>query len=549
MKKISNIQKITLVGFVLVGGMLGIATEKTVHNEENFEIAKNLEIFSEMYREVNTYYVDELDANKLIRTSMDAMLHSLDPYTVFISAEQAGDFQFQITGKYDGIGAVVRKHGNESVVTDLYEGAPAEQAGLLAGDVIMSIDGKSVAASGNTDGLKGMSGSEVVLKVKRPGESGEKTIKIKRGEIKVPNVPFAARLEGDLAYIVLSTYTENAGRNVALALNTLRQKGEVKGIVLDLRGNGGGLLNEAVDLTNVFVKKDERIVDTKGKLRDYDRSFKTLNKPVDTEIPLVVLVDQNSASASEITAGAVQDLDRGVLVGRRSFGKGLVQNTREVGYDARVKLTTSKYYTPSGRCIQATTYKDGMPVDISDSLRTAFRTKNGRVVYDGGGILPDVRVEQPKASHLLEQLQKQHVIFDFATQYCQKKSKLEGGSKFVLSEVEYQEFVSYTDGRKFSYESDSEKKLNELIEKSKAEGYYTEISSELTAMQQRIAEDRKADFKRYRAEIAQAIEKELVNRFYHQKGVIEHNLKQDPDVKAAIEVLRDPVRYRKLLGA
>lgn len=534
---------------ILLLGLL-VAFKPDTGNNKFFEITKNLEIFTNMYKELNTYYVDDIDPDKIVKIGIDAMMESLDPYTVYIPEEDAASFRYQLTGKYGGVGVTVRKSATDYILTEVYEESPALRAGLRAGDVLLQIGDKKLSAKGNdddTDGLKGAPGTEVTLKV-RHANGKEEVLKVIREEIKIPNIPYAAILDDGVAYINVSTFTEKVGLNVENTLRQLQDKGEVKSIVLDLRGNGGGLLNEAVNLVNVFVPKKQLVVETKGKIVDWDRSFRTLNPPLETEKPMVVLIDGNSASASEITAGALQDLDRAVLVGERSFGKGLVQNTRDVGYNAKIKLTTAKYYTPSGRCIQAVEYTDGKAKNLPDSLRQKFKTKNGRIVYDGGGITPDVTVAyQDEANFLLKGLTEQYILFDFASKYQATHPTIASPKEFRITDADYEDFIKYVNSRKYAYETESEKALKLLEEETKKENTGAEVANELATLRKQFDTDKKNDLSRYKTYIKSIIEREIVSRYYYEKGQIEAALRDDEGIKTAIQILKDPARYNKIL--
>ncbi len=517
-----------------------------------FEISKNLEIFANIYKELNTSYVDEIDPAKLMRTGVDAMVKSLDPYTNYISESEIAGFKLQVTGRYGGIGASIRKLKDRDyvVITEPYEGFPAEKAGLQAGDEIISIAGKSAKDKSTkevSDILKGAPGDEVTITVRRPGTPKDFDVSLKRKEVKIPNVPYSGMLDDETAYVTLTTFTERAGANVGDAIQKLKKDNDVKSVVLDLRGNGGGLLKEAVNLSNVFIDKNEEVVTTRSRNVENDRSFRTLNKSLDMEIPLVVLIDGSSASASEIVSGVVQDLDRGVLVGQESFGKGLVQNTRQVGYNSKLKLTTAKYYIPSGRCIQAVNYKDGKTSTIKDSLRTEFKTRNGRSVFDGAGVKPDIEVEIPEVSNVERALVLQNVIFDYATQYKLKNEKIAQASEYTFTDADFKDFEQFVAGRDIDYETSSEKELKQLEEKSKKENYYDAIKADIEAMKRKIDADKKKDLYKHKTSITRLIEREIVQRYYYQKGAVEVGLKGDPYIEAALKVLKDQQRYKSIL--
>ena len=535
---------------VAIIALLGIATIPSDHNKY-FEISKNIEIFTNIYKEVNTYYVDDLDPAKLMRTGVDAILESLDPYTNYISESEIEGFRYITDGKYNGIGAMIRKIDDYVTITEPYDNCPAQKAGLKAGDMIMEVDGKSAKGKSTDDVsaiLKGYPGTEVMLKIRRPGESKPLDITLVRDEVVVPNVPYYGMVNNDIGYIALTTFTRDAGRNVGNALKELKKENpSLKGVIFDLRGNGGGLLTEAVNVSNVFIPKGELVVTTKGKVKDWDRSFKTLNKSIDEQIPLVVLIDKGSASASEIVSGVIQDLDRGVLLGQRSYGKGLVQNTRDVGYNSKVKMTTAKYYIPSGRCIQGVSYDDGIPVDIPDSLRTSFKTRSGRTVLDGGGVKPDVNIDQGSDYRLVQDLIRKHMIFEFVTEYCLQQKD----APSTVNGVDFKnfdDFVRFLEANGFEYETESEKMLKRLNDKAKKENLLANIEGELNALRAKITESKKGDLYKFQDAIINLIEKEIASRYYFQKGRIQLGLRNDKEIKEAVAIINDGGRYEELLS-
>ncbi|MEO1514601.1 MAG: S41 family peptidase [Bacteroidota bacterium] len=528
--------------------VLGIATTTTDHGKY-FEISKNIEIFTNLYKEINTYYVDDVDPAKLMRTGVDAMLASLDPYTNYISESEIEGFRYITDGKYNGIGAMIRKTDDYVTITEPYENCPAQKAGLRAGDVILAVDGKS-AQNRSTDDvsdiLKGFPGTEVVLTIRRPGVEKPMKITMVRDEVVVPNVPYSGMLNGDIGYIALTTFTRNAGKNVGDALKKLKEENsKLKGVVFDLRGNGGGLLTEAVNVSNVFISKGELVVSTKGKVLDWDRSFKTINKAVDKDIPLVLLIDGNSASASEIVSGVIQDLDRGVLIGQRSYGKGLVQNTRDVGYNSKVKLTTAKYYIPSGRCIQGVSYDDGKPMDIPDEQRTAFKTRNGRKVLDGGGLKPDMLVKNDGGAGIVKSLIEENILFDYVTGYYLKSDKPENVK--ALEFEGFEDFVAYVQQQDFEYRTESEKILEQLKKQTEKDAYNSIIGTQIAKIEEQIKEEKKNDLSKYKETIIGLIEKEIASRHFYQKGKIQVGLKNDAEIKEAISILNDKARYQSIL--
>lgn len=512
-----------------------------------FDIAKNMEIFANAYREVNHSYVDELDPNKLMRQGLDAMLEGLDPFTNYISETDIEGYRIQVDGTYNGVGAQGKRIGDYVVITEIYENSPAHKASLKVGDSFVSIDGQN--AKGKTenqvlDFLRGFPGTKSQLVVRRAGEKKDLNITLERGEVIIPNVPHSGLVADGVGYINLTTFSQDAGENVGNALRTLKEKNpNLKGVILDLRGNGGGLLNEAINLVNVFVPKGEFVASTKGKVPEWDISLKTQHAPVDKDIPLVVLVDSHSASASEVTSGALQDLDRGVIMGQRSYGKGLVQNTKDVGYNAKIKLTTAKYYVPSGRCIQATRYKNGVPVEIPDAERAQFHTSNGRIVLDGGGIKPDVLLPHDTAVGATKALLDQHIIFDYVTQWSLKHPSID--SIEVFSYNDWDDFVTFAKGRNFDYQTASEKKLKELSELAARENL--PLSADLQAMETKIKTEKKGEIEKQKARIMHEIEQEIVGRYYFQRGKVRKSLKNDPEVDEAVKLLNDSAKYQALL--
>ncbi len=512
-----------------------------------FDIAKNMEIFANAYREVNHSYVDALDPNAVMRRGMDAMLEGLDPFTNYISETDIEGYRIQVDGKYNGLGASGERVGDYVVLIEIIENSPAHKAGLKVGDALISIDGQS--AKGRTeqevqDFLRGYPGTKTDLVVRRPGESKDLKVKLERGEVIIPNVPHSGLVADGIGYINLTMYTENAAQNVGDALTKLKQKNPgLKGVILDLRSNGGGLLNEAVDLVNVFVPKNELVASTRGKVPEWDLNLRTQHSPLDKDIPLVVMMNKMSASASEVTAGALQDLDRAVVIGQKSYGKGLVQNTKDLGYNARIKLTTAKYYVPSGRCIQSVRYKDGEPVDIPESERAQFKTRNGRIVLDGGGIKPDIYLQHDTASGILKALLDQNVIFDYATQFAQKRPTIDSIEIFEFKD--FDDFATFVQSRKFDYQTLSEKKLAELKEIAARENWL--LDAEIQSLENKIKAEKKGELIKQRERILHEIEQEIVGRYYFQRGKVRKNLVNDPEVKEAVKLLNDPARYNAIL--
>ncbi len=529
---------------------------KLPETDRYFEILKNLDIFATLFKEVNTHYVDEINPNTLIKEGIDDMLASLDPYTNYIAADDIETYRMMTTGEYSGIGAVVERKNGVNVVVMPYEGFAAHEAGLQAGDEIHKIGGVSLEGKSSEEIsylLKGQSKSDIVLTIKRYGQPEMFEVTLKREKIAVESVPYAGMVTDDIGYVRLTNFTQNVGRQVGVKTLDLIEQG-AKAMILDLRGNPGGLLHEAVNVSNVFIGKDKKIVVQKGKVRANDWTYKTLNEAVDTDIPLVILTDNGSASASEIVSGVVQDYDRGVLVGRKTFGKGLVQVERPLSYDAVVKITTAKYYTPTGRCIQAIDYSnrnpDGSVGKIPDSLKTEFKTANGRLVYDGGGIDPDVEVKAFDFAPVTISLLRNDHIFFYATEYFYKNPGRENEDprEFGLTEKEYQEFVDWLDNKDFDYTTHFERKIENLIEVAKGEKKYEELKDHIYALQKETLHNKDQDLATFKDEIKTLLEQEIAGRYFYQKGLVESTFDKDPDILEAISVLNDPERYQSLLN-
>ena len=446
-----------ILTFFLVVGLL-FSFKKFADPNRYFEITKNLELFANLYKELNYYYVDDIEPGKLMRTGIDAMLNSLDPYTNYFSEAQVESYRFLTEGKYHGIGAGMQTIDGLPTITELFEESPAYKSGLKLADQITAIGGKSVIGKSKEEidsYMQGSADTHIDLQVRRPGETKELNFSVNRGEVDVPNVPYSGMVSDKIGYINLTVFSDQAGNHVSAALLKLKKEhAEMAGLILDLRGNGGGLLREAVNICNIFIPKNELVVTTKGKVKEWDRAFKTMQNPVDEKIPLVILVDKGTASASEIVSGVVQDLDRGVIMGQSTYGKGLVQNTREIGYNSQVKLTTAKYYIPSGRCIQAVEYENGEPKNIPDSLRADFKTRAGRKVLDGGGIRPDVPIDSENFPEILQELMKQHQVFKYATQYTLQHKEISPVKEFKFND--YEAFKIYLKNSQFNFNSSLE---------------------------------------------------------------------------------------------
>ena len=523
--------------------------------DDYFEVSKNLDVFSTLFREVNMHYVDSVDPAKLMRKGIDAMLETLDPYTDFIPEAEIADYRFITTGQYGGIGALIKQKGDYVVISEPYEGFPAQKADLRIGDELMEADGKSLKGK-KTDEvskvLKGQPNTTVKLLVRREGEKNTLEKVLTREEIRVKNIPYYGMITDNIGYIKLRSFTENAGKDVGDALKALKEKGTLKGIVFDLRSNPGGLLSEAVNVSNVFVNKGLDIVITRGRQKDLEKTYKAINTVVDPDLPLAVLVNSSSASASEIVSGSLQDLDRGVIIGQRTYGKGLVQTTRALSYNNQLKITTSKYYIPSGRCIQALDYshrnEDGSVGKIPDSLMHEFKTTAGRKVFDGGGILPDVGVEQTKLSNIAASLQSKNLIFDFATRYHVAHATIAPARKFHLTTKEFNDFLAFIADKEYDYTTKSEKAMDDLKKNTEDEKYFTDVKPEFEALKTKLAHNKKEDVQKNKEEITRLLEEEIVTRYYLQSGRTEASFDHDVDVKKAVEVLANATMYSSILN-
>jgi len=520
-----------------------------------FEISRNLDIFTTLFRELTIYYVDPLDAEELVHQGIDVMLESLDPYTQYISEDQADDYRFMTTGEYGGIGALIGQRDDDVMITDPYEGYPAQKGGLIAGDVIRSINGvqtKGKRYDEISKMLKGLPNTPITIVVDRQGESKPISKSIMREEIQIRNVPYFGVINNNVGYIRLSSFTDNAGLEVKEAVQDLTQKKNVKGIILDLRGNPGGLLNEAVNIVNVFVDKGQEVVSTRGKVKDWDKIYKALNSATDTKTPVAVLVSSGSASASEIVSGSLQDFDRAVIIGQRTYGKGLVQTTRPLTYNTQLKVTTAKYYIPSGRCIQALDYThrnaDGSVGKVSDSLKREFKTKVGRKVFDGGGIEPDYTMQPVSYSTITQIIANKYLIFDYATQYKIKNPIIASAKDFHLNDVDYANFVAWLSNKEYDYVTDSERKLEDLKEKAIRERYYDTIKLDYDVLHKKLMHNKTEDLNTNKEEIKSILENEIVSRYYYQNGRIESSFFSDPEVKIAVRALQDQSVYNAILN-
>ncbi|MDC3154384.1 S41 family peptidase [Bacteroidota bacterium] len=519
-----------------------------------FEIAKNLEIFTDLYKELNTYYVDETDPGKLIKSAMDEMLQTLDPYTNYIPESEIEDFQFMTTGQYGGIGAMITKRDEYVYISEPYEGFPAQKSGLMAGDKILKVNNISVKGKSTEEVsklLKGQPNTNVSILIERKYINDPFEVSFKREKVTVGSVPYFGLLENNIGYVKLRSFTRNCSNDLKNAILKLKERGATS-LILDLRGNPGGLLNESVKIANFFVNQGEDIVSTKGKIKSWEKVYIATSKPIDTEIPLVVLIDQSSASASEIVSGSLQDLDRAVIVGKRSFGKGLVQQTRKLSYNSQLKLTVAKYYIPSGRCIQALDYsnrnKDGSVGKIADSLSTEFRTKNNRKVYDGGGITPDLVTESEVSSKILLSLFRERLFFDYATEFRLKNENILSAKDFKITDQKFLDFKNFLSDKEYEYETDTEKAYKKLKKVAKDENYFESMRNDFDLLVTKIDDAKSDDLEKNKDFIKEILANEIVSRYYYQKGRIQSSLNYDKDILQAFTVLGDSTKYKQILS-
>lgn len=525
---------------------------QSISQSNGFEVVKNLDLFNLIYLNLEKYYVEVPEIGAISKAGIDAMLNELDPYTVYYHEANMEDYRMMTTGQYGGIGALIRKVDDYVIISEPYEGNPAQIAGLKAGDKILSIDGRSMKDKPTDEvsqALKGTKGTAIEVEYDRPFV-GIGKVQVKRDEIKLPDIPYSGMVSENIGYINLSSFTQTASKSVRDAYTLLKGEGMTK-LILDLRGNGGGLLIESVDIVNIFVPKNQPIVNTKSRMIEENRVYSTRNEPINLDIPVVVLIDENSASASEIVAGSLQDLDRAIVVGRTSFGKGLVQRTIDLKYGSKMKLTIAKYYTPSGRCVQKLDYyskNEGKVGEVPDSLITIFKTKNGRDVIDGRGIEPDVKVEGEDLGRLTSTMMINNVIFDYSTIYQSKHETIADPKVFELSTDEYAGFKKYVLEKEFEYSTASEEMLKKVLETAKEEGYTESMSAEYEALMKKVKASKEKDLELFKAQIIDLLENEIISRYYYQNGRILHSFKGDSSLKKAIEILNNDIEYKKILS-
>lgn len=539
---------------------LAVVVSLTSAVDGYFEISKNIDVFSSLYKEVNNYYVDEVEPSQLMRHCIDGMLKTLDPFTNYFSESQIENARIQQGGKFGGIGIEFEMMNGLPVVTEVWQNQPADKAGIKAGDVIKSIDGASTDKRSKADVEKvliGQPNSILSLNLERK-EAGTEvkplSIQLKREEIQETSVPFYGMITPDVACIKLKIFNEHAGRDVKDAFDSLKKANpDMKGVILDLRGNPGGLLNEAVNIVNIFVEKNKLVVTTKGKVDEWNNTFKTLNDPSDTKIALVMITNSMSASASEIVSGTMQDYDRGVVIGQKTYGKGLVQVTKPLSYNTMLKVTTAKYYIPSGRCIQALNYAeknaDGSVKRIPDSLKVAFKTQAGRKVWDGGGVDPDVVLDKPEHSKVAEALYTQHIIFDWVSNYVSTHKGIEDPAVFKLSDADYDHFSAYVKSRNFNYKTDTEEKLDALREATSDEKYFEALKAGYETIQQKVKAEKEKDLQKNKTEIMTVLENEIAGRYFYAYGKVKKSYQNDKEVAKAIELIRNAEQYDRILSA
>ena len=523
--------------------------------KNNFEISKSIDIYNNVLRQLNMYYVDEIDPAELNESAINAMLEGLDPYTVFINESQIEDVKLMTTGEYGGIGAIIQYFDGNSQISEPYEGFPAAKAGLIPGDIFLEVNGIDATGKNTSEVselLKGTPGTIVKLKMQRPGEKEPFVKELKREKIKIDNIPYYTVFDNGVGYAILSQFTKDCARELKDVIVEMKKNHELKGFILDLRGNGGGLLAEAVDIVNMFVPKNKLVVYQKGKVAEHNYNHYTQHEPLDLDIPLVILVNEGSASASEIVSGSIQDFDRGVIVGQRTFGKGLVQNIFPMSYNTQIKVTVAHYYLPSNRCIQEIDYskKKKNATDTlakNDTLGEAFHTANGRVVYEGHGIQPDVKIEPTMASTITMNLYAKNLFFKYANKYYREHKSIKSAKDFQISDAEYEDFMQFVKDEGFTFTSQSEREIKELERIAKLEGYLEDIQPMLDEAKAKIEVEKTKDLIDNRGEIEEMLEAEIVSRYYYQKGRIIATLDDDPELARAFEIILNQEEYNNIL--
>lgn len=533
--------------------LLTAVVSAKAQDDKGFEISKNLEIFANVYKNLHLNYVDNVDPGKTMKVAIDAMLASMDPYTNYYAESDMEDVKMQVLGQYGGIGSLIHQEGDSIYIAEPYKDLPADKAGLKIGDRIVAVNGESTKGKNNADvssAMRGQAGTDLTLRIERDGK--EMDVKITRAEIRLPNVSYYGMVGGNIGYLRLDEFTQDAAKNVRDAFRQLKNDNPaMKGFILDLRGNGGGLMNEAVDIVNIWVKSGELVVETKGKVASKNLKSRTRLTPEDLNIPLAVLINGNSASASEIVSGSLQDLDRAVIIGERSYGKGLVQNILPMPYNSQMKVTVSKYFIPSGRCIQAIDYAhrdaNGRAVKVPDSLKTAFSTRNGRTVYDGFGIEPDVEVQHDTSSLLAVALYNRFHFFNYAMKFSREHQSIAPAGEFAITDEIWQDFVNYLSDKKYEYTTYTENIISDLKKVAQEEKYMDNLKQQIEILEKTYKEAKKEDLNRNRTEISELLKDAILLHYYYRRGCIEGSLSVDPDVKKAVQILSDPIEYKRIL--